>query len=115
MDTARLGPLTNYYNAVSYGSGFGPGDECRAARDRVPTAELTDEQLAALTEIDTQLIDWVVGEDDDAVWWELVEDDASQSIDRWWWHLGALRNGTYPIDRLPVHLRTVYAEARAAA
>ena len=97
-----------------YGSGFGPGPECRSARDKVASFDLSANQEQELAKLDAMLIDWVVGEDDDAVWWELIEDDAAKPIAQWWWHLGAIRAGTYPIDLLPPHLRHAYDQARAA-
>lgn len=114
MDYERLGQLSGYHNAVWYGSGFGPGAECRAARDQLVQADLTVDHQQALDSLDETLIDWVVGEDDDAVWWELIEDDVSQPVERWWWHLGAIRSGTYPTGLLPSHLRGAHDRAKAA-
>ena len=114
MDNARPGQLSSYYNFVWYGSGIGPGAECRSARDEVTQLDLSTEQQQELAELDEILIDWVVGENDDAVWWELIEDDPSQPVDRWWWHLGAIRSGTYPTNLLPSNLLQAYDQAKAA-
>jgi len=39
-----------------------------------------------------------------------IEDDESQPIEKWWWHLNKIVKGEYPIDKLPEHLREIYEE-----
>jgi hypothetical protein len=41
----------------------------------------------------------------------LLEDDETQPLDHWWWHLGKLRRRTYPAGRLPEHLRALYLQS----
>ena len=39
-----------------------------------------------------------------------VQDDPSQPLEKWWWHLNKIAKGEYPIDNLPEHLREIYRE-----
>ena len=39
-----------------------------------------------------------------------VQDDPSQPLEKWWWHLNKIAKGEYPIDKLPEHLREIYRE-----
>lgn len=41
-----------------------------------------------------------------------TQDDESQPLERWWWHLNKLRNETYPIELLPDYLKVVYKESQ---
>lgn len=43
----------------------------------------------------------------------LLEDDNTQALGKWWWHLGKLREGRYPSELLPPHLRAAYRDALA--
>jgi hypothetical protein len=38
----------------------------------------------------------------------LLDDQRSHPLVEWWWHLGKLRDGTYPAQLLPDHLRAIY-------
>ena len=35
------------------------------------------------------------------------KDDDTQPIEKWWWHLHKIANGTYPMDLLPDYLKKV--------
>ena len=37
-----------------------------------------------------------------------IQDDESQPLEKWWWHLNKIVKGEYPIDKLPKHLREIY-------
>ncbi len=39
-----------------------------------------------------------------------IQDDPSQPLEKWWWHLNKIAKGEYPIDKLPEHLREIYRE-----
>jgi len=41
----------------------------------------------------------------------ILKDDPDQPLSHWWWHLGALRAGTFPLDQLPDHLVPVFHTA----
>jgi len=34
-----------------------------------------------------------------------IQDDDTQPLEKWWWHLHKIANGTYPIDLLPDYLK----------
>ncbi len=36
-----------------------------------------------------------------------IEDDDSQPLEKWWWHLHKIAEGTYPKDMLPQYLRNL--------
>ena len=35
------------------------------------------------------------------------KDDNTQPLEKWWWHLHKIANGTYPIELLPNYLKNV--------
>ncbi len=35
-----------------------------------------------------------------------------EGLDRWWWHLDKIAEGTFPPELLPEHLRDTYLKAR---
>lgn len=37
-----------------------------------------------------------------------IQDDDSQPLEKWWWHLNKIAKGTYPKDLLPEYLRKSY-------
>ena len=39
-----------------------------------------------------------------------LQDDPSQPLEKWWWHLNKIVKGEYPINKLPEHLREIYRE-----
>ncbi len=39
-----------------------------------------------------------------------IEDDPTQPLEKWWWHLNKIAKGEYPIEKLPEHLRDIYRE-----
>ena len=43
---------------------------------------------------------------------EPMEDDNSQSIEKWWWHLHKIAKGKYPSLMLKEYLREVYRKRR---
>ena len=36
-----------------------------------------------------------------------IKDDDSQPLEKWWWHLHKIANGTYPMELLPDYLKKV--------
>ncbi|XSG84502.1 MAG: hypothetical protein ACPW60_12295 [Methylohalobius sp. ZOD2] len=83
-------------------------------RDRLQADQLTDRERADQAELDEILLEEALGPAPLNVTERLLEDHPDQPVERWWWHLGALRRGEYPIDRLPDHLMNIYRTARAA-
>ncbi len=43
---------------------------------------------------------------------EPLEDDDSQPIQKWWWHLHKVAKGKYPSLTLPEYLREIYRKRR---
>jgi len=39
-----------------------------------------------------------------------IEDDPTQPLKKWWWHLNKIAKGKYPAELLPEHLRKLYEE-----
>ncbi len=37
-----------------------------------------------------------------------IEDDDSQPLEKWWWHLHKIANGSYPKELLPDYLQEIY-------
>ncbi|PKM11755.1 MAG: hypothetical protein CVV13_07985 [Gammaproteobacteria bacterium HGW-Gammaproteobacteria-3] len=88
-------------------SGSAPGFSGR--RDDLAQAVLTKTQIQKLAALDEEALIYVL----DLDWLdpELTQDDDSQPIQKWWWHLGKIRAKIYPAEVLPEHLRAVYLEA----
>ncbi len=95
---------------VDYAVPFGAGLEWREVRERAEAAQgLARRQL---DESDADLLDMVAC--GVALWPGLLEDDPAQPLDHWWWHVGAIRKGTFPLDLLPKHLREIITSTTAA-
>jgi len=42
----------------------------------------------------------------------ILKDDEQQKLANWWWHLGKIRDKTFPVDQLPDYLQAVYQETK---
>ncbi len=80
----------------------------RDQRDAVMRLHLESSQQTKLDHLDTRLIGAVTDTDDDEVPDDLLQDDPAKPLTQWWWHLGKLRAGTYPVHLLPLHLQAIY-------
>lgn len=87
-----------------------PGDPVRAEREWLAGIALNTEERRWLAMLDEALIHDVVYGD---CLPELYDDDPAQPLDHWWWHLGAIRCGSYPIELLAPELRAVVIDAGA--
>ena len=74
------------------------GVEALAERARLAAATLDAHAAAELAEIDAILLE-AAGAGD--LLDEALAGDPSRPLAEWWWHLGAVRAGTYPADLLP--------------
>jgi len=86
-------------------SGSAPGLQAR--RDDLGQAVLDANQTEKLAQLDEEVIADVMdlpSIDDD-----LIQDN-SQPLHYWWWHLGKIREGSYPADLLPSHLSVIYSQ-----
>ena len=81
-----------------------PTWDLRPARDHLADRKEEANEIAALDEI---VIDEVLRADDVSEF--LLMDDPAQPLEKWWWHLGAIRRREYPAELLPEYLRVVYA------
>ena len=101
--------LRDYREVVRYGWSNGPSGVARDLREEIGA----DSHGLALDEIDANLLGDVVGCRPGDFQETLLIDNTHQPLDKWWWHLGQMREGRYPIATLPRHLRDAYAEAAA--
>ncbi len=96
-----------YYQFSDDGEGF----NLRESRDNL-------HKLGKGTDTTVQEIDEVVIEAavvNDYVADYLLKDDNAQPLPHWWWHLGKIRDKSYPAELLPAHLQAVYGEGGAVA
>ena len=104
MDVKRLDPLKRYEEYVCFQLAYdGEGRGLRQARAALEPPLAISQTVRELDEIVIEAI-----RVNDYIDPALLEDDASQLLKHWWWHLGKLRKGTYPAHLLPEHLRTMY-------
>ena len=88
--------LKPYYTEVSFRlSDLGEGPELQRLREKLSTLLLSPDEQAELEWIDGAVIE-ILQDEDSVVAPYLLEDDESQPIEKWWWHLGKIANGTYP-------------------
>jgi len=45
----------------------------------------------------------------------LLADDPDRPLSAWWWHLGKLRQRTYPAALLPTYLQSIYRQDASKA
>ncbi|NEX20998.1 hypothetical protein G3480_11860 [Thiorhodococcus mannitoliphagus] len=113
MAASRLARLNGYLEEVEFALDMGDGPLLRETRGRLGVLELDAEEEAELGRLDALVVDQVRSLNDIQSF--LLEDDPSHPLEHWWWHLGKLRDGSYPANLLPEHLREVYEHARDEA
>ncbi len=89
---------------------------CQTARDPgfVNIARrLTKSELHELQRLDASVVENAVFLDEIADY--LIDDKPASPLSRWWWHLGKIRNHSYPAELLPEHLRAIYQPAKSEA
>ena len=107
MDLKRSDPLKRYEEYAFFQFSMdGEGRGMRQARAALAPSLAQSQEVRDLDEIVIEAVQ--VNDYIDPV---LLEDDPSQPLDHWWWHLGKLRHRTYPAHLLPEHLRAVYEQA----
>ncbi len=37
-----------------------------------------------------------------------IQDDDTQPLEKWWWHLHKIANGTYPVELIPDYLKNIF-------
>lgn len=98
--------LKGYRQQVDFCLEQGEGPVLRPLREDIDRLELTVSEEKELVDIDAGAIDYLLTLDEVAAY--LLEDDDSHPLSHWWWHLGKIRNHSYPVELLPAHLQTVY-------
>ena len=95
----------NLYDMYSEGLTFSDPDFTHSipmARERVAKTleagvRATEMNLTRLRRVDDYVISNIDGLPDD-----FDEDDPNQSLEKWWWHLKAIKEGRFPRELLPV-------------
>ena len=117
MDISRPDPTTDplvwYRETVIFGLDEWIVPGLRQQREALVQLLLNPAQISRLRELDSYVMDAITDPDNVAVPEELLTDDSTQPLSRWWWHLGQLRAGVYPADLLPKHLRNIYRQNHA--
>ena len=104
MDVKRSDPLKRYEEYAYFQLPYdGEGRGLRQARAALEPSLARSQAVRELDEIVIEAVQ--VNDYIDPI---LLEDDAAQPLEHWWWHLGKLRAGTYPAHLLPPHLREIY-------
>lgn len=111
MSTERPSALTCYKASVIQGLPIGVVPGLREQRSRVTQQTWNEQQLSALWYADRFLLDAITDTEEYDLPTELLQDDPTRPLSDWWWHLGKLRDGTYPAQLLPDHLRAIYQPA----
>lgn len=107
-------PSPYMYHVTKGGFLLGPGMQSRQMREELCHQHgLSEADQDEMREADALLLKSAVCDDLGLLWIELLDDDPNQPLSQWWWHLGALRAGTFPLDQLPDYLIPVYYEAAA--
>ena len=96
-------PLIGYWEVVRHCMDSGSAPGFKGIREALFAEGLTQSQRTLLDELDAEALEYVT--ELDFVESDLLYDDPAQPLVKWWWHLGAIRHGTYPLDVLPAPLR----------
>ena len=107
MANPRPDRLREYSEVVDFGLLVGEGLGLPEARETLAALQLTDEEAEVLGILDEIVVEYLSDPDH---WIDnyVLRDDPTQPRSHWWWHLGKLRAGTYPVELLPEPLREIY-------
>lgn len=96
MDTVYTETLKSYRRQVELEteSDTGCSTFLREMRDRVAESELGEDGKKELSDLDLAVIEFMLdtGNHPNP---ELLQDHEQQPMEKWWWHLNALRAGIY--------------------
>ncbi len=109
MVNRRFGEVESYADGVLFGLEQGRNDDLRERRDAIDIAGLSLKGQQDLHYLDMVLIESVLTEPGLAA--SLFE-DGQYGSESWWWHLGKIRDRTFPADQLPDYLQPVYSELK---
>jgi len=114
VSTEKPSALTCYKASVIQGLPEGVAPGLREQRQRADQQLLDESQLAALRYADEFLLDILTEQAEMDFPVELLRDNPDYPLAHWWWHLGKLRAGTYPVHLLPPYLREIYQPVQPA-
>jgi len=105
----RTGYLSFYHELIWYDLETGGGHPLPAVREKISRETLLGgDDLGDLQEHDECFLGHVLSALDEDIWPGLLEPHPEQPMEKWWWHLGAIRRRTYPVELLPEYLREIY-------
>lgn len=113
MDNQTVDRLAAYRNEVEFAMPDGEGPRLREYREAIDELRLTKSELHELQRLDASVVENAVFLDEIADY--LIDDKPASPLSRWWWHLGKIRNHSYPAELLPEHLRAIYQPAKSEA
>lgn len=113
MASQRHHQLAHYREIVIYDLEDSGGFGLRLARQEVVNASLPAAEQIELQRLDGDVIAGCL--EGIALLPDTFTDDNSQPLANWWWHLGKIRDKSYPAALLPVHLQAVYGGGGAVA
>jgi len=109
LSEKKTNPLERYREYVEFQLAIdGEGVGLRQVREKLAQTAA----IEGLMELDVFALDSIVV--NDYVNIALLQDDPAQPMQKWWWHLGKIRRGEYPVDLLPDSLRMAYSESSMA-
>jgi len=109
MVNRRFSEIESYADAVLFGLEQGRNNELRERREAIDTTKLSSSGKQDLIYLDSVLIESVLTESGLPA---SLLDDGQYGSESWWWHLGKIRNKTFPADQLPDYLQPVYSELK---
>ncbi|HAS52477.1 MAG TPA: hypothetical protein DCS21_12355 [Gammaproteobacteria bacterium] len=98
--------LDRYEELIQFALDLGEGMGLADLREELSVAVFSESNQRRLMKLDGYVIEQITQGDMIADY--LLEDDSTRPLTAWWWHLGKLRAGTYPVHLLPPHLREIY-------
>ena len=108
METKRPEQLDEYHELVHYGLIAGEGPGLSQIREELALLPLSSEEAREIAELDAGALYEIIH--NESMQDYVVIEDPTQSLDRWWWHLGKLRVGDYPAELLPEYLQAIYRQ-----
>lgn len=105
MEGQRINAINALREVVVYGLFNGGGFGLREARE-----EAANVGLLVPPAMDEEILESVLV---DSLAESLFADDDNQPLYRWWWHLGKIRDKTYPAELLPDTLQTIYQNTKS--
>ena len=111
MESTSIDLVARYREYVEFQLAIdGEGLGLREARQALANKGIESQETWTLDELAVEAVQTI-----DDLNPALLADAPDRPLTAWWWHLGKLRNGTYPAQLLPPHLWAVYQAASCEA